>query len=822
MQLGFGAVAALVVVVGVIGYRSVISATDSAQWSVHALKDMEQIEDLRLAMEKVSSGYRDYAFSGEDEYLQQAEDNGSIVDRKLGSLRLAQDDPAQQHRLGQLTDVARDIVTLGESSARLRRARGDGHAVDPGFNAKFETTALQFHALAIETLAEEHRLLRAHVDGAGHSYRETKAALVVGSLVAFLIAAVSGWMVPRQYTERIEAADVLRRLNRLYAMVSGINALGVRVRDLDELFSDSCRIAVEHGEFATAWIGILDAGGSLVPQASAGIDEKMLAAITALLASSDGSLQGKTMAAQAIRGAVPVVSNDVPHDQSLIFGREHAASGVRSIAMLPLIVGDKVIGVFVLYASQLQFFDAPGLQLLTEVAGNIAFTIDNISKQQRFDRFAHYDPLTGLANRSLFLDRLTEQMGVADGAGHRLAILLIDLERFKKFNDGLGRPAGDALLVQVAAWLVEHSGNVNLAARIGSDQFFVIFPEVMYETEVVQRLEVLMAAFLGHPFNVKGVEYRIAAKAGVALFPEDGTDAETLFNNAEAALKKAKAGRDRYLFFAQQMTDTVTGMLSIENRLRLALENHEFVLHYQPKVNLRSGLVTGAEALIRWNDPRTGLVPPGRFIPVLEETGLIHDVGRWALHQAIQDYRRWYSAGLPALRIAVNVSPLQLHNLKFVAEVEEAVGVIPNASAGLELELTESLIMENVNHSIAILLALRALGITVAIDDFGTGFSSLSYLSKLPVDTLKIDRSFVVDMTSGVGGLTLVSVIINLAHALKLNVVAEGVETEEQLRQLRLLGCDEMQGFVFGKPVPCEVFEKRYLTPVSRVRAHFT
>jgi EAL domain-containing protein (putative c-di-GMP-specific phosphodiesterase class I) len=229
-------------------------------------------------------------------------------------------------------------------------------------------------------------------------------------------------------------------------------------------------------------------------------------------------------------------------------------------------------------------------------------------------------------------------------------------------------------------------------------------------------------------------------------------------------------------------------------------------------VNLATGRVTGAEALIRWNDPQTGLVPPARFIPVLEETGLIHEVGRWALRKAIEDHLRWRSAGLAAPRIAVNVSPLQLRDKKFVAAVEEAVRIAPNAAAGLELEITESLIMENVDHSIVSLLAVRALGISVAIDDFGTGFSSLSYLSKLPVDTLKIDRSFVVDMTSGADGLTLVSVIINLAHALKLKVVAEGVETEEQLRQLRLLHCDEMQGYLFGKPVPREVFERKYLT----------
>jgi EAL domain-containing protein (putative c-di-GMP-specific phosphodiesterase class I) len=305
--------------------------------------------------------------------------------------------------------------------------------------------------------------------------------------------------------------------------------------------------------------------------------------------------------------------------------------------------------------------------------------------------------------------------------------------------------------------------------------------------------------------------FRIAAKTGVALFPDDGADADTLLKNAEAALKKAKMGGDRYLFYTQKMTETAVGRLNLENQLREALDKQEFVLHYQPKVRLVTGELTGAEALIRWNDPRTGLVPPGRFIAVMEETGLIHEVGRWVLRKAVEDHLRWRNAGLTAVRIAVNVSQLQLRSRGFIDEVNEAIGV-EGASAGLELEITESAVMEDVRHSIGILQSIRAMGVSTAIDDFGTGFSSLSYLSQLPVDTLKIDRSFVVDMTAAPKGLVLVSSIINLAHSLRLKVVAEGVETEEQSGQLRLLSCDEVQGYLFGKPVPREIFEASYLT----------
>jgi diguanylate cyclase (GGDEF)-like protein len=403
----------------------------------------------------------------------------------------------------------------------------------------------------------------------------------------------------------------------------------------------------------------------------------------------------------------------------------------------------------------------------------------------------------------------------AAAGGHRLAVFLIDLERFKNINDSLGRPAGDELLRQVAQWMGRNLGDASLLARAGADHFAVVLPQVKREGEVAHLIEKLLKTFLQHPFRLNEAVFRIAVKVGAALYPEDGADADTLFRNAEAALKKAKAGGERYLFYTQNMTASVAGKLTLENQLRLALDDQEFVLHYQPKVNLVSGTITGAEALIRWNDPRTGLVPPGRFIPVLEETGLIYEVGRWALRQAIADYLRWRAAGLAAVRVAVNVSPLQLRHRGFIDEIRQVIAVDAQAPAGLELEITESLIMEDVKGTIASLEAIRALGITVAIDDFGTGFSSLSYLAKLPMDALKIDRSFVIEMTAAPEGLALVSTIISLAHALKLKVVAEGVESEEQARLLRLLACDEMQGFLCSKPLPAKLFETRFLAPAA-------
>ena len=622
---------------------------------------------------------------------------------------------------------------------------------------------------------------------------------ITGAVVAF-----------RDISDRKEAENKIGRLNRVYAVLSGINTLIVRVRNRDELFKEACRIAVEQGGFRMSLICIADRGTmKIVPVASAGKDAELLTAIETLLLSSEGA--PNTMVSRAMMEKKAIVSNDSQSDPQVLLSERYAKSGVRSVAVLPLIASNESVGVLALYANEIEFFHEEEIKLLTDLTGNMSFALDHIEKEEKLNYLAYYDVLTGLANRSLFLERVTQYARGAANSDHSLALILFDLERFKSINDSLGVPAGDALLRQVAEWLTRMVGDASLLARLGSDHFAVVLPQLKQGQDVRQFVEKAMNGFLEHPFRLNDAVFRISAKAGIALFPDHGAKAETLFKNAEAALKNAKSTGEPYLLYTQKMSAGVAGKVTLENKLRRAIDNEEFVLYYQPKVNLLSGKLTGAEALLRWNDPETGLVAPGRFIPVLEETGLIHEVGRWAMCKAIEDYLRWRDAGTATVRIAVNVSPLQLRNRSFLAEIERAINVDAQAAAGLELEITEGVIMGDVKHSISTLRAIRKMGITVAIDDFGTGFSSLSYLAKLPVDTVKVDRSFVVDMTSGPSGLSLMSAIISLAHSLNLNVVAEGVETDEQSRLLRLLGCDEMQGFLFSKPVPSEIFESRYL-----------
>ncbi len=694
-----------------------------------------------------------------------------------------------------LTGWRREEV-IGRNWAKLFVPREIDYMKDVFPTLLADSSAARHRESEIRTRSGEHRLVRWN-----NTLLRSGNGAVIGTA-----------SIGEDITERKAAEVQITHLNRVYAVLSGISTLIVRVRDRDELFREACRIAVEQGGFRMALIGIVDRNVmKIVPIASAGVNEELLTTIKGFLSSSAAA--PNTMIARAIKEGKAVVSNTSQSDPQALLGKQHAEAGVRSLAVLPLMVSDEAVGALVLYASEIEFFHEEEMNLLTELAGDIAFAIDHIDKQERLDYLAYYDVLTGLANRSLFLERVAQHIRSAASGGHKLAVFLIDLERFKNINDSLGRPAGDALLRQVAEWLTRNAGDANLLARMGADHFALVLPQVRQDGDVTRLLEKTMAVFLEHPFRLNDAVFRISAKVGVALYPGDGADAETLLRNAEAALKKAKASGEPYLFYTQKMTEAMAGRLTLENQLRQALDNEEFVLHYQPKVSLASGKLTGAEALIRWNDPRTGLVPPGRFIPILEETGLIYEVGRWALRQAIADYLRWRAAGLPAVRIAVNVSPLQLRNRGFIAEIGQVIGIDARAPAGLELEITESLIMEDIKHNVASLGAIRDLGVSIAIDDFGTGFSSLSYLAKLPVDTLKIDRSFVLDMTGEPEGLALVSTIISLAHSLELKVVAEGVETEEQSRLLRLLKCDEMQGFLFSKPVPAEIFETKFLAP---------
>ena len=614
--------------------------------------------------------------------------------------------------------------------------------------------------------------------------------------------------IARDITERKEQQAKVERLNRVYAVLSGINTTIVRTRDRQELFDEACRIAVEHGGFRMAWIGLLDPNGvDVTPVARAGFDEGYLDQIR--LTARDDAPDSCLLVAGVLRERVPVVCNDIDMDPQMARWREEALRrGYRSLVVFPLQVGDKMAGLFLLYAPEKDFFDTQEMRLLTEIAGDVSFALDHIEKGEQLDYLAYYDVLTGLPNRTLIYDRLNQLLHAAKRNGAIVAVVLIDLERFRVINETLGRHAGDVLLKQVAERLGGGRLGPEHLARINADSFAAVLGDIEKEEEVVHFVEKRVIDLLHEPIMVDGQELRLSARAGIALFPADGVDVDTLFRNAEAALKKAKLSGDHYLFYTPEINARMAENLTLENKLRRALERRELTLHYQPTVDLRKGNINGLEALMRWNDPDLGPVPPARFIPIMEETGLILEAGRWVLGQAVADFRRWQANGVHPPRVAVNVSQVQLRQKNFVAEVERALSGAAGAAGVLALEITESLIMQDVEANIEKLRAVMDMGVGVAIDDFGTGYSSLSYIAKLPISTLKIDRAFIMNLTTNPGDVSIVATIISLAHSLGLTVVAEGVETLEQANLLRLLKCDAIQGYLFSPAVPAEQIEQ--------------
>jgi diguanylate cyclase (GGDEF)-like protein len=421
------------------------------------------------------------------------------------------------------------------------------------------------------------------------------------------------------------------------------------------------------------------------------------------------------------------------------------------------------------------------------------------SQQERIERLALYDELTGLANRRLLAERLGQFLHTAEQSRGTLAIALLDVERLRSINKLLGRRAGDALLQQLGERLSEATRS-GMAGRVASNHFAAILPAVKDRAGAARLIELLTRNCFGTPYAVDGTELKVGAKAGVALFPDDGVDADSLLANAESALRRAKEQGDRHVFYTPDLGARTGAWLPLETNLGRALEKGEFVLHYQPKVDCTTGRILGLEALLRWDSPELGLVPPAKIIPIMEETGMILEVGAWAMQRAALDHRKLIESGFGPLRVAINVSAIQLRQADFVQSVQQAIrsGVSP---AAIDLEITESLVMADIEANIRRLREVAELGVQVAIDDFGTGYSSLSYLAKLPAQALKIDRSFIAAMLEDSATHTLVQTIISLAHALRLTVIAEGVENEAQAKHLHLLHCDQIQGNLISRPV---------------------
>jgi diguanylate cyclase (GGDEF)-like protein/PAS domain S-box-containing protein len=433
---------------------------------------------------------------------------------------------------------------------------------------------------------------------------------------------------------------------------------------------------------------------------------------------------------------------------------------------------------------------------------------------------AQHDFLTGLPNRMLLNDRIGQAIALAARRMSRVAVLFLDLDGFKHINDSLGHPTGDKLLQSVAKRLVDCVRDSDTVSRQGGDEFVVLLSDLAQPEDAIISVN-RMLMMLATPHFVGQHDLRVTTSIGVSVYPDDGLNAETLIKNADTAMYQAKEnGRQSYQFFKPAMNVRAVERQSIEGSLRRALERQEFALHYQPKVDLRTGAITGAEALIRWTHPTRGLVPPGQFIPIAEECGLILPISEWVLREACQQAREWVDAGLPRISMAVNISSMEFRDGDFVNRVFailEQTGLDPR---NLELELTEGLLMKRAKSAASILQTLRARGIRIAVDDFGTGYSSLSYLTKFPIDSLKIDQSFVRQITTSPYETSIVTAVISMGRSLRLRVVGEGVETQEELTFLQAHQCDEAQGYFFSRPIVPQEFGELLRTGISEAVVH--
>jgi diguanylate cyclase (GGDEF)-like protein len=616
---------------------------------------------------------------------------------------------------------------------------------------------------------------------------------------------------------RRKAEERIARLTRVLQMLSGINAAVVRIRDRTQLLEEACRIARDVGNYNSAFVALIDPHTRIAqPVAWAGVGAEGRDKVRFPVETDETN---ETVTGRALRtGEAVVCENLLKTDSPLAYAEQMHSIHVNCVASIPLLVDNTPVGAFTVGSAQPGAVSEEELRMLQEVASNLSFALQYLHQEDAVRFLSYFDPLTGLAKRALFCERLARWLGRHAGEKPEVVVVAFDIERLGVINDSFGRHMGDRVVQFVAEGLKHHFGdNESLAHLEGGNFAAMIIGRESYE-EAVRLLHDRITAAFSQPLAVGDREIAVTVKAGLARFPENGADAEALLQNAEAALHRARRSGERYLRYRREINSEVAERLALEQRLRAALQADQFVLHYQPKLSISTGEIVGAEALLRWRDPERGLVAPNVFLTVLESTGLIVEVGEWVLRRAAEDLRQWQDLGSRPMRVAVNVSPVQLRERDFAGRFFRTAGRALRGASGLDVEITEGALLDDSVFLTRTLQVLRDEGVRVAIDDFGTGYSSLSRLSELPVDTLKIDRSFTSRIVGDKTAQAVVSTIVSLARAFELNTVAEGVETAEQLRLLEMLGCEQSQGYLHSLPVPAEQFEAQLTgaLPVGR------
>jgi diguanylate cyclase (GGDEF)-like protein len=631
---------------------------------------------------------------------------------------------------------------------------------------------------------------------------------VLKSNPARLVPAVRRALREVQERARRRAAErEIARLTRRLKMQGGVNSAVIRIRDRDELLREACRLASEVGGYERAVVSLVGSDGrTATPWYWVGVGlppGKNLPAI----AIGDGTEPDTSLTGRALRTGEIALCADLAQSAPPVACRDELLqAGLRSLVALPLIVDGARVGALTLASREAHVLSDEELRLLQDVAANLSFALRYRQQEDAAQYLASFDSLTGLAKRALFCERVDQRVRNRAALESAPTVVAFDVMHLSKVNDSFGRHAGDLLLQAVAKRLKYHIADDERIGYLGGGTFVLVLPQGETSAESVTTL--LENTVFREPFRIEGRVLRTSFRSGIARSPADGKDGNTLAQRAEAALKQAKEAGEQYLHYQIEMHSDIAERLALEHRLRAALAERQFTLHYQPQVSLATGRVEGVEALLRWRDPERGLVFPGQFLPVLESSGMIVAVGEWVLRQAAEDCLRWYRTGLGPLRIAVNVSAQQIRRRTFVEQVLAAAQPCLGGGCGIDLEITETGLLHDVEGASRKLRELRAAGLRIALDDFGTGYSSLGLLSKLPVDLVKIDRSFIAGLPQDKASVTLVSSVIGLASAFGLKVVAEGVETEGQLATLRQMGCNHSQGYLHSRPIAAEQFEK--------------
>jgi diguanylate cyclase (GGDEF)-like protein/PAS domain S-box-containing protein len=606
----------------------------------------------------------------------------------------------------------------------------------------------------------------------------------------------------RDITVRKLQGERIERLNRVHVMLSSINAAILRIRDRQELLQETCRIAATLGGYPNTGILLIEPGTATVrPVALEG--EHAHAFRPFALTVRRGASDFGSLTEQALSTRAPAVCNDLAKTSETVHLREEALGwGYRACAALPLIVDGTAIGTLNLHAYEVGAFNEEEIGVLAQVAGSLSFALQYLEKEGAAEFLAYFDPMTGLARRSLFCERLARTISMTTVPVPALSVVVLDVERLGALNDRYGHHGGDRLLQLMAERLKGAIPDTTRLAYFGHGSFGVVVTDTDGSERATEAAQTALARLFDQSLMIDGQEIRLAIRAGAARCPADSTTADGLLQNAEMAVKTAKESGERYLPYVARMNVDLHRRMTLEQQLLRALEERQFVLYYQPKVLLETGAIIGAEALLRWNDPDKGLRSPAEFIPILESSGLIVEVGQWVLAQAVTDALAWHAANLPTVPFAVNVSPRQLKGRDFVDSVLRTTAPLSAVGRALDLEITENALMEDLDASTDKLKRLKAAGLGIAIDDFGTGHSSLGRLARLAVDSLKIDRSFIAGLDVTPSNRTIVSTIVALARSFDLTVIAEGVETPKELAVLRRLKCHEFQGYLAGKPMP--------------------